>query len=147
MEIFLQRKLCWLDPVPSHILKKCNQINLLSKEGQLTSIPVQFLAASSPFLNSILTMPSFSWESSITSISLPSVTNSALQLLAQILSMGETEESGGLETMLNNMNELHNIFTLLGMNVKLCPKLSSSKLAMKAVPYGGTFVKDEVLFF
>jgi len=92
-------------------------------------------------------MPSFSWESSTPSISLPSVTNSALQLLAQILSMGETEDSGGLETTMTNMNELHNIFTLLGMNVKLCPKLSSSRLAMKAVPYGGTFVRDEVLMF
>ena len=62
--------------------------------------------------------------------------------------MGETDESRGLVTTMTNMNELKNIFALLGMNVKLCPKLSSSKLAMKAVPYSvAAAVSDEVLMF
>jgi len=149
MEIILQRKLSWLDPVPSDIMKNCNQLNLVSQEGQATSIPVQLLAASSPLLNSILTMPSSSCESITASISIPSATSSALHLLAQILSMGETHESGGLETTVANMNELQSIFTLLEMNVLLCPKLSSfsSKLAIESVDNVVAAARDEVLKF
>jgi len=90
-------------------------------------------------------MFSFSCESITASISVPSASSSTLQLLAQILSMGETDESEGLETTMSNLNELHSIFTLLGMNVKLCPKLSSSKLAIESVDYEVVAVRDEVL--
>jgi len=49
--------------------------------------------------------------------------------------MGETDEHRGLETTMSNMNELQSIFTLLGMNIKLCPKFSASEPAIKAVDY------------
>jgi hypothetical protein len=143
MDILLQRKLCWLDPVPRQIMKKCSQVNLLSKEGQVTSVPAQLLIASSPYLNSILMMPSFSCSPN--SISLPSATSSTLKLLAQILCMGETEESGGLEMTMINMRELQDVFVLLGINIKLCPKLSYAKLAKETGSSGGGVVKEEVL--
>jgi len=58
--------------------------------------------------------------------------------------MGETEEGEGFETTVANMGKLQNVLTLLGMNVKLCPKLSSRYLE-KNVPSGAIIIKEEVL--
>ena len=58
--------------------------------------------------------------------------------------MGETEESGGLEMTMTNMRALQDVFVLLGLNIKLCPKLSSAKL-QETAPSGGVDVKEEVL--
>ena len=108
MEIFLQRKLCWMDPVPRQVMQRWSQINLLSKEGLAISVPAQFLTASSSLLYSIL-MPSTRCESSANSISLPTASSFTLKRLAQILCMGETDECIGLEVTMTNMKELQDL--------------------------------------
>jgi len=120
---------------------KCSQINLLSKDGQVTSVPSQFLTASSTFLKSILVQSSSFCETSASiSISLPSATSLTLKLLAQILCMGETQESGGLEMTLSNMKELQDVIGMLGLNVNLCPKFTKG-----TGPFENVVVKEEVL--
>merc|ERR1719352_736945 len=58
--------------------------------------------------------------------------------------MGETQESGGLEVTMTNMRELQDVFLLLGLNIKLCPKLSCTKFAGDTGS-SGSVVKEEVL--
>jgi len=124
-------------------MKKCSQVNLFSKEGQVLSVPAQLLTASSPYLNSIL-MTSSSCEYSPVSISLPSASSFTLKLLAQILCLGETEARRGLEVTMTNMRELQDVFLLLGLSIKLCPKLSCAKFAKETGP-SDSAVKEELL--
>ena len=44
-----------------------------------------------------------------------------------------------------NMRELQDVFILLGINIKLCPKLSCAKLATETGPSGGDVFKEEVV--
>jgi len=54
--------------------------------------------------------------------------------------MGETQDSGGLEMMMTNIRELQDFFLLLGLNFKLCPKLSCAKFDGPS----GSDVKEEL---
>ena len=84
-------------------------------------------------------MPALLCESSANSISLPSASSFTIKLLAQILCMGETEESGGLEVTMSNMKELQDVLVMLGLNIKLSPKLFSAKIGIE-----GDVIKEEV---
>jgi len=131
MEVLLQRQLCWPELVTDTNLKNSSQIKLVSAEGLETFVPVQLLAAFSPFLNSILASSSSCESFTTPCFSIPSATDSILQLLAQILLTGQTGAQEGFESTMKNLKELQGVLSLLGLNVKLCPKLMPSKLFKK----------------
>ena len=145
MEVLLQMQLCWPEQVTYINLKKSSQqIKLVSEECLETFVPVQLLAAFSPFLNSILASSSSCDSLTTPCISIPSATDSTLQLLAQILLTGQTGAEEGFERTMINMKELQGVLSLLGLNVKLCPKLVPHKLYKKTVfPKCASLVKDE----
>jgi len=118
-------------------------VHLLSKEGKTTSLPVSFMMASSPFIQSMLTpAPSCSCQWSTTnSISVPSC-DSTIKLLVQILCKGETDQCAGLQTTMASLKELQELIAILGMNVNVGPMLKSVK-GTKGSDL--TEIKDEVV--
>ena len=117
-------------------------MHLLSKEGKTTSLPVSFMMASSPFIQSMLT-PSCSCQWPNThSISVPSARDSTIKLLVQILCKGETDQCAGLQTTMASLKELQELIAILGMNVNVGPMLKSVK-GTKGSDL--TEIKDEVV--
>jgi len=117
MQISLQRNSSWLADVSYQNFPSCSdQVNLISGDGQSISLPLSFIVASSPFLQSLLPLPCACPTSP--TISLPSTTGLTLKMLAQIFSNGETELLVE-ETTETCVKSLQEVLELLRSEVKV----------------------------
>jgi len=147
MDVLFQNNNSWLDPVSNeNLYDASNQITLLGKEGLATTLPISLLLAVSPFLQSVMTSSNFcSWSTS-SIISLPTVPDSTVKLMAQILCKGEIDSYATFNVIIDNMKDLHDLLTLLGIDVKISPKLKNIKTSASATATARKLiVKDEMM--
>merc|ERR1719452_225091 len=120
--VSLQGNLYWVGSHPIDLSGQ-NCIQLLSKKGHSTFISSSWLLATSPSLQSLLSSLCIcQWNTNVV-ISLPSASDSSLKLLAQILCKGEADHTSGLQTTMDSLKEVQIVMDMLGINVKVVPRL------------------------
>ena len=129
MNVVFQNSEPWLKSLDYSAIQQSIKIQMISGNGESTSIPVQFLTSSSLFLRTIYSDNCCLSLGNNMSISIPSASISTLNYVVEILTSGEVKMRRGLQPTLEIMKSIQSVMQLLGVNVRFGPKLIRSSSA------------------